>query len=104
MSTNTNKVVQWYNFLVPETRAYIQEASYEPVIGLLPERSASATMVQFLIEQWWDTTHTFHIAEQEMMVIPYNFYQMTSLSFERPIINLDGVSGIQLGLDMLGRK
>lgn len=38
------------------------------------------------------------------MVPPYDFDRMTSLSFERAIINLDGVSGIQLGLDMLGRK
>ena len=39
-----------------------------------------------------------------MMVTPYDFYRMTSLSFERAIISLDGVSGIQLGLYMLGRK
>ena len=35
---------------------------------------------------------------------PYDFYRMTSLSFERAIISLDGVSGIQLGIDMLGRN
>ena len=35
---------------------------------------------------------------------PYDFYCMTSLSFKGAIISLDGVSGIQLGLDMLGRK
>ena len=57
-----------------------------------------------LIERWWDITYTFHIAKQEMTVTPYDFYHMTSLSFKRAIISLDGVSGIQLGLDMLGRK
>ena len=35
---------------------------------------------------------------------PYDFYRMTDLSFKVAIINLDGVSGIKLGLDMLGRK
>ena len=35
---------------------------------------------------------------------PYDFYHMTGLSFKRAIINLDSVSGIQRGLDMLGRK
>ena len=35
---------------------------------------------------------------------PYDFYHMTGLSFEVAIINLDGVLGIKLGLDMLGRK
>ena len=39
-----------------------------------------------------------------MTVTPYDFYHMTDLSFEGAIINLDSVSGIQLGLDMLGRK
>ena len=75
-------------------RAYIQEASFKPILGLLLKRSASATLVQCLIERWWDTTHTFHIAEQEMTVTPYDFYCMTDLSFEGAIISLDGVSGI----------
>ena len=38
------------------------------------------------------------------MMTPYDFYHMTGLSFEEAIISLDGVSGIQLGLNMLGRK
>ena len=75
-------------------RAYIQEAGFKPILGLLLKRSASATLVQCLFERWWDTTHTFHIAEQEMTVTPYDFYCMTDLSFEGAIISLDGVSGI----------
>ena len=39
-----------------------------------------------------------------MMVTPYDFYCMNDLSFDGAIINLDGMSSIQLGLDMLGRK
>ena len=101
---STNTVVEWYNLFVPKTRAYIQEPGFEPIIGLLSEKSANATLVQCLIERWWDTTHTFHIAKREITVTPYNFYLMTSLSFEGNIINLDGVSGIQMGLNMLGRK
>ena len=60
--------------------------------------------MQCPIERWWDTTHTFHIAKREMTVIPYDFHRMTSLRFEGDIISLDGASGIQLGLNMLGRK
>ena len=101
---STNKVAEWYNPLVPKTRAYIWEVGFEPIIGLLPERFASATLVKWLIERWWDTTHTFHIAKWKMTVTPYDFYRMTGLSSEGAIISLDGVSGIQLGLDMLGRK
>ena len=82
------------NLLVLETKAYIQMAGFKPIIVLLSEKSASATLVQCLIERWWDTTHTFHIAEREMMVAPYDFYCMIGLSFEGAIISLDSVSGI----------
>ena len=39
-----------------------------------------------------------------MTVTSYYFYHMTGLSFEGAVINLDGLSSIQLGLDMFGRK
>ena len=39
-----------------------------------------------------------------MMVTLYHFHYMIGLNFEGAIINLDGVLGIQLGLNMLGRK
>ena len=97
-------MVEWYNLLVPKSRAYIWEAGFKPILSLLLEKSASATLVKCLIKRWWDTTHTFHIAEREMTMTPYDFHCMTGFSFEGAIINLDSVLGIQLGLDMLGRK
>ena len=99
--------IRWWNgstYLPPEIIGYIWEVSFESIIGLLLVKSVSATLVQCLIERWWDTTRTFHIAEQEMTVTPYDFYHMTDLSFEGVIISLDGVLGVQLGVDMLGRK
>ena len=75
-------MVEWFNLLVPKTRGYIWEVGFEPIISLLPEMFASATLAQCLIERWWDTTHTFHIAEWEMTMTPYDFYRMTSLSFK----------------------
>ena len=39
-----------------------------------------------------------------MTVTPYNFYYMTGLSFKGAIISIDGVSSVQLGNDILGRK
>ena len=87
-------MVEWYNLLVLENKAYVWEAGFESIIGLLLEKSASSTLVQCLIKRWWDTTHTFHIAKQKMTMTPYNFYRMTGLSFKRAIISLDGVSVI----------
>ena len=39
-----------------------------------------------------------------MTLIPFDFFHMTDLSFEGAITSLDGVLGMQLGIDMLGRK
>ena len=35
---------------------------------------------------------------------PHDFYRMIGLGFDGAIINLDGVLGVQLGINMLGRK
>ena len=48
----------------------------------MPERSASAVLMQTLAERWWDTTHTFHIADKEMIITPHDFHRMTGLWFD----------------------
>jgi hypothetical protein len=32
-----------------------------------------------LVERWWDTTHTCHIAGMEMTITPYDIYRLTGL-------------------------
>ena len=51
-----------------------------------------------------DTTHTFHIAGWEITITPHNFHHMTSLWFDGVPISLEDESGIQLGVDLLGRR
>lgn len=87
-------MVEWFKLLAPETRGYVREVGFKPIIGLLLEKSVSTTLAQYLIERWWDTTHTFHIAKREMTVIPYDFYCMTSLGFKKAIISLNGVLSV----------
>ena len=77
-------------------------ASFEPVLRLLLESHASAILVQSLVERWWNPTHTFHIAKREMIVTPYDFHRMTCLRCDGLLINLEGESSIQLGIDLLG--
>ena len=50
--------------------------------------STSAILVQSLAEKWWDTTHTFHIADREMTETPHDFHRMTSLRSDGMLINL----------------
>ena len=42
---STNKVVEWFNFLAPETRGYVREVGFKPIISLLLGKSVSATLV-----------------------------------------------------------
>ena len=78
-------------------------AGFGPLIRLLLEGVASGILVQALAKRWWETTHSFHIIEREITVTPHNFHQMTDLRSHKPTINLEGKSGIQLGIDLLGR-
>ena len=97
-------MVEWYRALTVGIGAYIHVAGLEPIICLLPERSTSTILVQSLTERWWDTTHTFHIANREMTVTPHDFHRMISLRCDGAIINLEGESGTQLVIDLLGRR
>ena len=57
-----------------------------------------------LAERWWDTTHTFNIADREMTMTPHDFHRMIGLRCDRALINLKGKSGTRLGIDLLGRR
>lgn len=66
----------WYQILIKQTRGHIRDAGFKLIICLLPERSTSTILVQSLVNRWWDTTHTFHIANREMTVTPHDWPQV----------------------------
>ena len=74
---------------------------FKPVLRLLPERFASAVLAQTLAERWWDITHTFHVANREMIITPHDFHRMTGLQFDKVLISLEDESGTQLGAKLL---
>ena len=76
---STSRVLVWYNILTKETWGHICAASFKPVICLMLERSTSASLAQTLAKRWWNTTHTFHIANREMTITPYDFHRMIGL-------------------------
>jgi len=84
----------WYWILTKETKGHSHATSFKPIINLLPERSASAILVRTLVKRWWDIIDTFHIADKEKTVTPHDFHRMTSLNYDRALINLEGESGI----------
>ena len=45
-----------------------------------------------LAKRWWGITHTFHIVNREMIVIPYDFHHMIGLRCDGALINLEGKS------------
>jgi len=71
---------------------------------LLPETSANSILVQSLAKRWWDTTHTFHIADREMIVSPHDFHRMFGLRCDGTIINLRGASSVDIGIELLRRR
>ena len=101
---STSWVLVWYNILIEETRGHIYATGFEHIICLMPERSTSVVLAQALAKRWWDTTHTFHIAGQEMTITPYDFHRVTGLQFDGVLISLEDESGIRLGADLLERR
>ena len=101
---NTNKVAEWYGELAEVMKAHICVVGFEPIICLLSERSASAMLVQCLAERWWGTIHTFHIAEKEMTVTPYDFHCMTGLRCDNAIIDFKGELSTRLAINLLRRR
>ena len=94
----------WYNIFTKEIRGQIRATGFEPILYLMLEGSASAFLALTLAERWWDTTHTFHIADREMTITPYNFQRMIGLWFDGVSISLEDESGTQLGAELLRRR
>ena len=101
---STNWVASWYGALTDDTKAFIRATGFEPIIHLLPESHANAILVQSLAKKWRDTTHTFHIVNREMTVTPHDFHWVTGLRCDRAIISLEDELGVQLGIELLGRR
>ena len=91
---STSHISSWYRALTKDTKALVHTTNFKLVSRLLPEGSASSIVVQKIVERWWDTTHTFHIADRKIMVTPHDFHWMTGLRFDGPLIDLKGESGI----------
>lgn len=76
---STNHITSWYRAITDDMRALVRAASFEPILCLLLESHASAILEQSLVERWWETTHSFHIANRDMTGTTHDFYQMTGL-------------------------
>ena len=75
--------------MIKDTKALVHAANFEPIMHLIPKRSANDILEQALTKRWWDTTHAFHIARKELTVTPHDFHRITDLRTDRPIINME---------------
>lgn len=48
-------------------------------------------MVLALVERWWDTTHTFHIASREMTLTLHDTYRLTGLYYRGTSMKFRGL-------------
>ena len=96
------RISSWYRALTDDTKALVHEVGFKLMHHILSKSFASAILVQALAERWWDITHAFHIPKREMIVTPRDFYQMTGLRCDCPIINVEAESSIELSIELLG--
>ena len=80
---NSKSLFDWHVLglqpLTAKMRALMEVAGFEPLMHLLLENMASGVLGHALAERWWDTTHTFYIAEWEMTMTAHDFHQMIGL-------------------------
>lgn len=99
---NSKTLFEWHRSLTTKTKAWVRAAGFEPLLCLLPN-CCQYCAGQALAKRWWDTTHTIHIVEREMIVTLYDFHRMIGMRSSRHIISLEGESGMTLRLELLGR-
>ena len=61
------------------THALIELVGFKNFVELHPTEFAKKFLLYALVERWWDTTHTFHIASVGMMITLYDKYRLTGL-------------------------
>ncbi|KDP30104.1 hypothetical protein JCGZ_18236 [Jatropha curcas] len=76
-------VGEWFDRLPPRVQDRVWEAEFCRFIDMLPmvqERTVPASII-VVIEQWMDTTHTFHLPFGKMTITPMDFTTITGLPF-----------------------
>ena len=77
---DTCLIEKWYEQLNYEVRQQVDSTTFKPLLDTLTQRSLESSLIQTLVEQWWDTTHTFHINNiGEMTLTPLDFSCITGL-------------------------
>ena len=64
---------------------------------------ARKALVLAFMECWWDTTHTFHIASEEMTQTLHDTYHLTGLYYRGPPVKFRGLlDDVRLDEALLG--
>jgi hypothetical protein len=79
---NPTKVLKWWGRLNSLTRSFVEMDGFKHFMETQPINSAKKSLLCVLAERWWDTTHTFHIADVEMTIMPYDVYHLTGLRID----------------------
>jgi hypothetical protein len=80
---NPMEVYKWWGKLNSTTRSFAEAAGFKHFVETQPTKTAKKSLLCALVERWWDTTHTFHIAGVEMTITPYDMYRLTGLRVDR---------------------
>ena len=82
-----NKVSLYNQGLPSCVKRMVAGLGFDGIITLLTYGSytSSQAAICALIEQWMDTTHTFHLPFGKMTITPLDFAAITDLSFSEPV-------------------
>ena len=61
------------------THSFIEVVGFKQFVESQPIATAKKNLLYALVERWWDTTHTFHIAGMEVRITSYDVYRLTGL-------------------------
>uniref|UniRef100_A0A2N9HP90 Aminotransferase-like plant mobile domain-containing protein n=1 Tax=Fagus sylvatica TaxID=28930 RepID=A0A2N9HP90_FAGSY len=86
---NPIEIHKWWRRLSPMTHALIELAGFKNFVELHPTEFAKKFLLYALVERWWDTTHTLHIAGVEMMITPYNIHRLMGLRVDGLILTFN---------------
>uniref|UniRef100_A0A2N9GUC3 Aminotransferase-like plant mobile domain-containing protein n=1 Tax=Fagus sylvatica TaxID=28930 RepID=A0A2N9GUC3_FAGSY len=75
---NPTEVLKWWGKLNSTTRSFVEAAGFKYFVETQLSEMAQILHCA-LVERWWDTTHTFHIAGVEMTITPCDVYRLTGL-------------------------
>ncbi|XP_043700577.1 protein MAIN-LIKE 1-like [Telopea speciosissima] len=79
---HTNDIFSWYLCLHPAVRERVDLTGLGRTAQVVSPK-LDTLVVHALADQWWPSTHTFHLPAREVTIIPLDFFMIIGIPFSR---------------------